>query len=439
MRIAYFTPLNPVKSGISDYSEDLLPLLAEGLDIDIFIDQDDVSNPDIRQGFAVFPLEGFAARHRTQPYDACIYHIGNNPGIHRNIYHLALQHPGIVVMHDYALHHMVAGLTCAEGDHEAYLREMEYAHGWEGYQEALKFINGQAPPPWTSQSLRFPLNRKIIESARGIIVHSYYSMGLIKRDHPQIPVKVIPMFAPVSASPEQEYRQARIELGIPEQQTVIASFGFINQNKRIDKALLALAQLVREGYDFKYYLVGEGTVDPEVMEQLRSLDIPLDWIAATGHRPMEQFVRMMQAADICINLRYPIMGESSASLHRLLGMGKAVLVSNVGPFREYPLEAAARIDVGENEVGQLVEVVRSLLDDPDRRAAMGQAAGRFAEQYCQPRCSAGAYREYVQEIISGQMTLESLVSDIARELSELEIGPDSALTVDCAALLADLL
>ena len=38
MLLAYFSPLNPQPSGISDYSEELLPQLAEGADITLFVD-----------------------------------------------------------------------------------------------------------------------------------------------------------------------------------------------------------------------------------------------------------------------------------------------------------------------------------------------------------------------------------------------------------------
>ena len=38
MRIAYFSPLNPIKSGVSDYSEELLEYLAGFGRIELFID-----------------------------------------------------------------------------------------------------------------------------------------------------------------------------------------------------------------------------------------------------------------------------------------------------------------------------------------------------------------------------------------------------------------
>ena len=39
MRVAYFSPLNPQRSGISDYSEELLPYLGRYLDITLFVER----------------------------------------------------------------------------------------------------------------------------------------------------------------------------------------------------------------------------------------------------------------------------------------------------------------------------------------------------------------------------------------------------------------
>ena len=40
MRLAYFTPLPPSKSGIADYNAELLPYLARGADITVFVEQE---------------------------------------------------------------------------------------------------------------------------------------------------------------------------------------------------------------------------------------------------------------------------------------------------------------------------------------------------------------------------------------------------------------
>ncbi len=40
MRLAWFTPFEPVRSGISAYSAELLPLVAGSHDVDVFVDDE---------------------------------------------------------------------------------------------------------------------------------------------------------------------------------------------------------------------------------------------------------------------------------------------------------------------------------------------------------------------------------------------------------------
>ena len=61
--------------------------------------------------------------------------------------------------------------------------------------------------------------------------------------------------------------------------------------------------------------------------------------------PIEDFNGYMAACDIVLNLRYPTVGESSGTLLRALGMGKAVVVTDVGSFREYPDEICLKAPV----------------------------------------------------------------------------------------------
>ena len=90
MRIAFFSPLPPSKSGIADYSEALVQELAKRAQVEVFC----------------------SAEKRFDPaqFDACLYHVGNNP-YHDFVYETALCHPGFVVMHEANLHHLVAHLT----------------------------------------------------------------------------------------------------------------------------------------------------------------------------------------------------------------------------------------------------------------------------------------------------------------------------------------
>src|SRR5262245_9305617 len=87
--IAWFSPLPPVRSGISAYSADLIPALAETFVID--------SYPESR-------AHDFVWRQRRAPYDLVVYQLGNAP-CHDYMWAYLARYPGCVVLHDARLHH----------------------------------------------------------------------------------------------------------------------------------------------------------------------------------------------------------------------------------------------------------------------------------------------------------------------------------------------
>src|SRR6478672_11118036 len=103
MRIAFFSPLPPAKSGIADYSAALLNSLHRIAEVEAFSERPPHFDP---------------AR-----YDVCVYQIGNNP-YHIAPYQMALEHPGVVVLHEANLHHLITDLTIRRNDWEGYLREV---------------------------------------------------------------------------------------------------------------------------------------------------------------------------------------------------------------------------------------------------------------------------------------------------------------------------
>ena len=65
---------------------------------------------------------------RPEDFDLALYQIGNNPH-HDFVYEAALRHPGVVVMHESNLHHLIADITIKRGDWDAYLQEADYNGG----------------------------------------------------------------------------------------------------------------------------------------------------------------------------------------------------------------------------------------------------------------------------------------------------------------------
>ena len=101
-------------------------------------------------------------------------------------------------------------------------------------------------------------------------------------------------------------------------------------------------------------------------------------VRVLGFRPIEEFVGYLAACDIVLNLRYPTVGENSGTLMRALGLGKAVIVSEVGSFSELPETICLKAPVDASEEDHLFEYLNLLVSRPEVRRELwvrGRARG----------------------------------------------------------------
>jgi len=363
-KIAYLSPLNPIKSGISDYSEDLIPELSKYYDIDIYIpDNFKPSNDRLTEFGILRKYHELATYYPT--YKAVIYHMGNNYYAHGEIFDLLLKFPGTVVLHDFSLHHFFAQKSLENGDSQGYLNEMLYCHGEDGVETANKFFRGESEPPWETQSLYFPMNLRVLDCASSVIVHSRFTKNKIEELAPYVPVFQVPMPSPHIIDPDQSSiikRKARDLLGLNDDILVISTLGFVNPTKRVDKILLALGQLKKEKRipKFKFIIAGQISEDYSINNFIHKMGLQDD-VICTGFISLEQFENYIAASDFCINLRYPTQGESSASLLRILGYGKPVIVTDIGSFSDFEIDYVVKIPYDENELDQLKISIEQLL------------------------------------------------------------------------------
>ena len=80
----------------------------------------------------------------------------------------------MVVLHDFVLHHLVAGLTIGRKDGHAYLAALEREAGVPGRLLGYGVLEGRLPPLWEVRPEEFPLVGEVLDRAKGLIVHSRY-------------------------------------------------------------------------------------------------------------------------------------------------------------------------------------------------------------------------------------------------------------------------
>jgi glycosyltransferase involved in cell wall biosynthesis len=342
LKVAYYSPLPPNRSGIADYSALLLPALEQRLDVVV-----------ARPG-----------RFKRPPAaDVSLYHVGNDPDAHAWIVDELRRRPGVVVLHELVLHHLVAGLTLARGDAEAYLDAMEREAGLVGRLLAHAVIDNKIPALWETQPQEFPLAAEVLSRASGLIVHSQFVADGARARGFHGPLWQIPM----PAWPSVATVPAEVD-GAP----VIGCFGHLNASKRIPQLFAAFGRLRERRPDATLLLVGGATRDVEA--------IPLPaGVLRESYVPEERLWALMAACDIHVALRAPTMGETSASVIRSLSLGKPLVVSDVGWFSELPDDVAFKMPVGDGEVELLAAALELLAADDNVRAAMAAAARRLAE------------------------------------------------------------
>jgi glycosyltransferase involved in cell wall biosynthesis len=337
MKVAYYSPLPPSRSGIADYSALLLPALRERLDVVV-----------ARPG-----------RFRRAPKaDLALYHVGNDPVEHGWIVEALRRNgvPAVVALHEFVLHHLVSGITLARGDVEGYCAALERDARPEGRELGLAVQQGRIEPLWETRAQEFPLAREVLDLATELIVHSRYVEGLAREAGYERPIRRVPMPAwPVPAI-------------VPEPvdgRPVLGCFGHVNESKRVPQLLEAFARL---GPEARLLLVGSWS------PRLPPIELPAN-VIRRDYVPEAELWSLLAACDAVVSLRWPTMGETSAAAVRALSLGKPLVVSDVGAFRELPDEVAIKVPVGDGEVDALVDAMRRAAGNEE----MSAAARRVAE------------------------------------------------------------
>ena len=376
------TPLMPLPTGIVQYSRDLLDAIDGRWRVQV------VAEPGSAADRNWATVDVRTARRAAQLADMpTIYQLGNS-AFHRVAFDGALRHPGIAVLHDTVLHHgRLAAMLRGRGGGR-YRTLMRTLYGDDGERVARDVAAGRQ-----LDLAAYPLVEDIVSASRLVIVHSDYARARLLALIPDAPVVRVPMGISLPALVDQ--LDARRALGIPESAFVVASVTHVNPFKRLPVVLRAMRQL-RDRIP-ELLLIVAGSVGPgiDLARQTRALGIAgRVWVR--GYVSDDEARLVARAADACVNLRYPSAGETSASLLRLLGAGRPVLVTNDPSTTEYPRDAVLPVDVGPMEDELIAELLDLLYRDDDLRQTAGEAARRFIEAEHGVSKMASGYRDAVR-------------------------------------------
>jgi glycosyltransferase involved in cell wall biosynthesis/SAM-dependent methyltransferase len=387
LRLAFVSPLPPERTGIADYSAELLPALASYYDIDIVVAQPSVE-PGVHQHGRVRDASWLLA-HADQ-VDRVLYHFGNSP-FHAYMLPLLRAVPGTVVLHDFFLSGLMAWLEFQGGGPRAWDEALYFSHGLRAVRE--RHLD-------TQSALRnYPVNLQIVQRAEGLIVHSDYSRRLAQEwcgDALMQTVDVIPMLR--SPADAHDKAAARRRLGIDERDFLVCSFGFLNWTKLNHRLLSSwsASDLARDRH-CRLVFVGENQGDEygrRLLGTIRSNGVA-GRIHITGFASPQVYREYLAAADVAVQLRTSSRGETSAAVLDCMNHALALVVNANGAMAELSPDAVWMLpDAFEDEA--LRGALETLWREPEKRRALGEHGQELVRTRHAPAEIARRYAETIE-------------------------------------------
>jgi len=306
------------------------------------------------------------------------------------MYEMLPKFPGYVILHDFILYYLTVGYYDQQGMLYQKLYEIAGVDGIQAVKRSLKENPARNLLEHKALAAKLPLNREVLQMAKGIFVHSQFSRDLVNNCVENENVCVIPivktMFtAEQSGEQKGDYLQKKFD--IPSDAFVIGSAGLIAPTKQNELVCKAIARFNATHEEKVYYvMVGDGGY----------VDGYLDaYIKKTGFVENEEFFKAIQACDLIMNLRYPYNGEASYTLMQCMELKKPCVVTNIGWFGELP-ERCAEVVEKDVSVEELVRIIEKYIQSTD--ADMIENAYRYVTQDCAP----GAICEKIYQFVTAQ-------------------------------------
>lgn len=396
MRLAWFSPLPPHRSGIAAYSAELLPRLADTHEIDAFIDDSDGSTAVAAvgsvRGIRILGAHDYPWRHARQPYDVTVYQVGND-ACHDYLWPYMVRHPGLVTLHDAQLHQARAWGLLRQLREADYRAEFAYCHPEVPADVATLVIAGLGG----SLYYLWPMLRIAVEAAACVAVHSPYLAGEIRAAHPGcVSVPIAPGVADPGTPEPARVAAFRRRHGVPDDAVVFGSFGRVTPAKRLTPVLVALAQIAAEFPHLRLLVVGDVPEYYDLMADARELGVA-DRVTMTGYVDDTDLPASLCAVDVCLNLRWPTAHETSAAWLRCLAAARPTVVSDLAHLTGVPsldLRSMQTLNgagtAGEpvcvsvdlvDEVPTLRRAWRLLGTDAALRTRLGNAGRRYWEAH----------------------------------------------------------
>jgi glycosyltransferase involved in cell wall biosynthesis len=391
MRLAWFTPWPPQRTGVAGRSAELVPALtARRHAVDVFVDDRVVpvqragDGPPAAGDVRVQSAHDFVWRAARDQYDLVVYQMGNSSA-HAFIWPYLTRWPGLTIFHDLRLHHARGHALLSERRVDAYRRELAWSEpdlSRDAAELAVAGLDGTYYYLW-------PMHRLAAASSRAIGVHTRMGAVALAAAWPDRPVGYVALgegrSTPISDAARAD---ARARVGAAPDDVVFGVFGALTPEKRIEPIVRAFA-------------VAHARVPHTRLVAAGALSRDVDWaglVAAHGLADAvthlealddQAFDETIAACDVTLHLRWPTAIETSGPWVRALAAGRATVTTAFEHLADVPAldprtwrpyvpgttPVSVAVDILDED-HSLRHALARLAADATLRARLGDAARR---------------------------------------------------------------
>lgn len=375
-RIAVLSPLPPARSGVADYTAMSLQPLKALSELHMF-----TPTPNARweTGWASLQPLSAAATVATA-FDATIGVVGNSEH-HLGVVDHLLEHGGASIAHDARMINFYAVL---KGMPKATQLAFEETGRTVDDAEVARWLNHQHTLPILFLS-------EIARASQPMMVHSPTTAKEIERLYKVTP-KLLPFvqYRPtlVSQVSRANREKVRKTLGVPRGRVLLATFGFVSEDKAPLEILWALHLLRNWGVDAEVALCGN---DEQFRAPIKALveQLNLSSFVRTFDHDLDEktYTDYLIAADIGVQLRTYKMGGLSGALNDCISAALPSIANEHLAEAMMAPEFVKRIPDGLSSLliaeAALQIIDEGLIDPRPVQHAQAVIEARSPERYCQ--------------------------------------------------------
>jgi len=189
--------------------------------------------------------------------------------------------------------------------------------------------------------------------------------------------------------------EVRSRLGIAPETVVVGSLGRLDPIKDHPTLFRAAESCIIEGCDIRVLIVGEGNQRAALESELETRPRLRERTLFTGE--VSDVHNWLNAFDIYV---LPSLSEGmSNTLLEAMAVGLPVVATRVGGNCEVVEHACSGLLFGAQDVPTLVDHLKSLINNHERRQTLGAAARKRVEKYFSVQLMLNRYSSMYQDVV----------------------------------------